>query len=373
MINIIRNHKLYYILALVVGMTVMFFGCEGPEGPAGEDGDDGATGPAGPAGIAGPAGPDMLDDCKLCHNNTTNILAAKTQWAASVHATGGHSYYGSITSCAPCHTSQGFLEVVSTGDDATVAAIPDPAQPNCRTCHKIHDAYDVTDWALTTTAAVVPLFDENASIDIGDGNLCANCHQARPAVIPAWDATVLDSTSLGRLGPHHGPQSNILAGISGWEVKPTGFMAYDNSAHTSLDDGCITCHMADAYGAYAGGHTMKIRYKRSSDAPADDPRFYDEGCETCHTTVDGEDKADAFAIEVQALLDALETDLVALGALIWDTEDEEFTQVTGKFNDIVVGAVWNYVLVLEDKSMGAHNPKYVEALLTNAKLALDAL
>jgi len=369
-INFTRNPKLYFIPALIVGLTIMFFGCEGP---AGADGTAGDAGTAGTDGLAGVDGVDANETCKVCHNSSDTITAKVAQYNASLHATGGHAYYGSMTSCAPCHTSQGFLEVVSTGDDATVAAIPDPAQPNCRTCHKVHNAYDITDWALTTTTAVVPLIDATASIDIGDGNLCARCHQARPADVPAWDATVLDSTSLGHFGPHYGPQSNLLAGISGWEVKPTGFMAYDNSAHTSLVDGCITCHMADAYGAYAGGHTMKIRYKRSSDAPEDDPRFYDEGCETCHTTVDGEDKADAFAIEVQALLDALETDLVALGALIWDTEDEEFTQVTGKFNDIVVGAVWNYVLVLEDKSMGAHNPKYVEALLTNAKLALDAL
>ena len=142
-------------------------------------------------------------------------------------------------------------------------------------------------------------------------------------------------------------------------------MVYDDSRHTSLEDGCITCHMADAYGAYAGGHTMKIRYERSGRA-----RFYDEGCATCHTTVDAEDLADAFAVEIQVLLDALETDLVALGALVAD--GEEFEPADGKFNDIVAGAVWNYVLVLEDKSMGAHNPKYVEALLTNAKEALVA-
>lgn len=355
MINFTRNPKLYFIPALIVGVTVMFFGCEGPEGPAGAD------------GAAGADGVDANESCKVCHNETDAVVAKQDQWAASVHATGGHSYYGSRVGCASCHTSQGFLEVVSTGDDTTVAAIPDPAQPNCRTCHKIHNAYDDTDWDLTTTTAVVPLIDATASIDIGYGNLCANCHQARPEDVPAANATVTDSTDLdSHWGPHHGPQSNVLAGISGWEVEPDGYMTYANSAHTGLDNGCITCHMADAYGAYAGGHTMKIRYERSGTA-----RFYDEGCVACHTTIDAEDEADAFAVEIQALLGELETDLVALGALVLDVD--EYEPADGKFNDIVAGAVWNYVLVLEDKSMGAHNPKYVEALLTNAKLALDAL
>ncbi len=355
MINITRNHKLYFIPAFIVGMVVIFFGCEGPEGPAGADGAD---------GIDGIDGVDANETCIVCHNETDAIVAKQEQWAASVHATGGHSYYGSNVDCAPCHTSQGFLEVVSTGNDTTVALIPDPAQPNCRTCHKIHNAYDDTDWDLTTITAVVPMFDAEASIDIGEGNLCANCHQARPADIPLATATTADSTELdSHFGPHHGPQSNVLAGISGWEVA--GSMTYANSTHTSLNDGCITCHMADAYGAYAGGHTMKIRYVRSGR-----DRFYDEGCVTCHTTVDAEDEADAFAVEIQALLDALETDLVARGGLVAD--GDEFEPADGKFNDIVAGAVWNYVLVLEDKSMGAHNPKYVEALLTNAKEALEA-
>ena len=362
MIRTIRNPRLYFPLVLILSLSAMFFGCEGPAGAKGDLGD---TGPAGPDGPQGPPGADANENCIVCHNETDVVAAKKEQWAASVHATGGHSYYGSRTSCAPCHTSQGFLEVVSTGADTTVAAIPDPAQPNCRTCHKIHDAYDENDWDLTTTAAVVPMIDATASIDIGYGNLCANCHQARPEDVPAANATVADSTDLdSHFGPHHGPQSNILAGISGWEVKPAGFIAYDDSRHTTLEDGCITCHMADAYGAYAGGHTMKIRYVRSDRA-----RFYDEGCVTCHA--DAEDEADAFADEIEVLLVALETELVALGALVPD--GEEFEPADGKFHDIVVGAVWNYVLVLEDKSMGAHNPKYVEALLTNAKLALDAL
>ncbi len=356
MINITRNPKLYFIPALIVGMAIMFFGCEGPAGE---------TGPAGSEGLQGLPGADANETCKVCHNETDVIVAKQDQWAASGHATGGHSYYGYRVGCAPCHTSQGFLEVVSTGDDTTVAVIPDPAQQNCRTCHKIHDAYDENDWALTTTTAVVPMIDATASIDIGDGNLCANCHQARPEDVPAANATVADSTDLdSHFGPHYGPQSNILAGISGWEVEPDGYMTYANSAHTSLADGCITCHMADPYGAYAGGHTMKIRYIRSDRA-----RFYDEGCVTCHA--DAEDEADAFAVEIQALLAALETDLVARGGLVAD--GEEFEPADGKFNDIVAGAVWNYVLVLDDKSMGAHNPKYVEALLTNAQLALDAL
>lgn len=356
MLRTIINPRLYFPLVLILSLSAMFFGCEGPEGPAGATGAD---------GLAGADGADLNETCIVCHNETDVLVAKQDQWAASVHATGGHSYYGSRVDCAPCHTSQGFLEVVSTGDDTTVATIPDPAQPNCRTCHKIHDAYDVTDWALTTTTAVVPMIDATASIDIGDGNLCANCHQARPEDVPAANATVADSTDLdSHFGPHHGPQSNILAGIGGWEVEPAGYMTYANSAHTSFPDGCITCHMADAYGAYAGGHTMKIRYVRSDRA-----RFYDEGCVTCHA--DAEDEADAFAVEIQALLDALETDLVALGGLVAD--GEEFEPGDGKFNDIIAGAVWNYVLVLEDKSMGAHNPKYVEALLTNAKLALATL
>ncbi|MCB7129801.1 MAG: hypothetical protein J3T61_09720, partial [Candidatus Brocadiales bacterium] len=281
MINFTRNPKLYFIPALIVGLTVMFFGCEGPAGE---------TGPAGSEGLQGLPGADANETCKVCHNDGDEpIKVRQIQWAASTHATGGN-FIRNDTDCAPCHTSQGFLEVVATGDDTTVVAIANPAPQNCRTCHTIHTNYDATDWANTKTTAVAPMIAPAASIDIGKGNLCAQCHQPRvpeqgiPAIDAATDAlytpVAADSVDSKYWGIHYGLQGTVLAGVGGWRYDGTA--GYTDDAHTTMvTDGCVTCHMADPpYAGNVGGHTMNVSYTYHGSA-----KFNLNGCSggTCHT------------------------------------------------------------------------------------------
>ena len=89
-------------------------------------GKDGATGPKGDTGATGA---DGVAKCGTCHNVTTQILAKQVQWENSTHATGGH-YQRNSTSCAVCHTNEGFRERIETGAFATVADILNPTPPN---------------------------------------------------------------------------------------------------------------------------------------------------------------------------------------------------------------------------------------------------
>ena len=183
------------ILFVVIGVTALFSGCA----------EDGVQGPSGTA------------TCEVCHGPDTVLLAKQIQWEASVHATGGHSRYGSRADCAHCHSHEGFKLAIA---GETVTAIDDPTPPNCRTCHNIHTNYDETDYALSTTASVEvtsPLINSVTTIGMGKGNLCANCHQYRER---EYELAVggSDYEIDSHFGPHHGPQSNIFAGFGGFEI-----------------------------------------------------------------------------------------------------------------------------------------------------------
>lgn len=330
----------YLSMLMIVCAAFMLTGCEGP------------TGPTGPAGAAGTA------NCALCHDLSTDLVAKIIQWETSVHATGGN-FERSTSECAPCHTSEGFTERLVTGAHETAADIVNPTPPNCRTCHQIHTNYDETDYALATEAPVT-LWINGETIDLGEGNLCAQCHQPRvPDPLPVVGGGDVEITS-SHWGPHHGPQAAMLAGTGGYEIS--GSVAYENSPHTThVTDACIVCHMADPFGNQAGGHTLNMTYEyHGYDTPLT------TGCKQCHGELDDFDYKGA-QTEIDGLLAQLKPLLIDIG-IMDDSEDA----VEGTFTADQAGALLNYFFVLEDKSHGVHNTKYARALLTNSIEALQS-
>ncbi|HRT67915.1 MAG TPA: hypothetical protein P5216_04160, partial [Bacteroidota bacterium] len=105
--------NLHNLFLLIFTGFFALMSCEGPKGP------EGAIGPQGPQGPAGPSG---AEQCGVCHNSTNELIAKKDQWVASKHAT-GHNFERSTKECAPCHTSQGYIEVIGTGSLTAAADI----------------------------------------------------------------------------------------------------------------------------------------------------------------------------------------------------------------------------------------------------------
>ncbi len=342
--------KITFYLLLVLLFTVgIMTSCTkvGPAGPAGKDGTNGTDGTDGTDGTAG---------CVQCHDNSQVILAKSLQWEASVHATGGN-FERNTKNCAPCHTSQGFLERIKTGADTTLATIENPAPQNCYTCHEIHQTYTPADWTNTTTSPV-ELWINGTIVDFGKGNLCANCHQPRipnPLPIIGGDSVIITSPYWG---VHHGPQAGILAGTGGYEIGS----GYSNSDHTTVvTDGCVTCHMAEAFGVQAGGHQMGMTYLYHGHE-----KINTTGCITCHPSgIDA--KIEATQTEVLDLLTQLKTLLIDHGAMT-----ETGGIITGKMSCDVAGGVLNYNMVEADGSEGVHNANYVRTLLTNSIQALSS-
>ena len=304
-------------LTVAIVLLSLVCGCKGPAGPAGVDGVDGTA------------------LCAVCHSDSTAVLARMIQWENSVHATGGN-FERNSTSCAPCHTSEGFVEVLATGAETTATDITNPTPISCRTCHNIHMAFTWNDFDLRTTAAVTFRIN-GGTFNMGDGNLCANCHQPRvPNPLPTvggGDVTITSSY----WGPHHGTQATILAGTGGYEIA--GSLPYGAVPHAGVTNGCPTCHMADPYGDQAGGHTMALTYEyHGSD------RDYTEGCNAtgCHSGLSDFDH-NGVQTTIEGVLATLKAALETEGILTTDDH-----AIPGTWTSIQAGALLSYVMVLED-------------------------
>jgi len=332
--------------------TAGFFltSCEGPMGPAG---------PAGKDGTNGIDGIDANQSCTECHTSSAQVELKQAQWENSVHATGENAAYANRTGCVRCHTSQGFLEYVAEGSDANISVPTDPMQINCYTCHKIHQTYTDNDWALTKPGAetlILKYADAAITYDVGNSNQCVGCHQARDvSPLPVIDGPDFEITS-NRIGVHHAPMANMLLGKLPFELPGTD---YPTSNPHKGDNGCLTCHLATPYGYEAGGHQMGMTYSQHGG-----PEILNTtGCLTCHASAPDFEELQT---EVAAKLATLQTQLTAAG--IYDPASELANK--GTFNANAVLAYLNYDAVVQDKSMGVHNPAYINAILDNS---IDAM
>ncbi len=345
-----KKRTFSFLLAIGVAITatsLFLAGCtkEGPMGPAGQDGQDGQ---------------DANATCTVCHTGDAKIVIAETQLMESPH--GAEFVLENGSSCGSCHTHQGFIQKLALPDTTIVlsAAVNNGVHLNCYTCHKIHQTYTGTDWGLTASGAFT-MKVPNATVNNGKGGLCIRCHQTRPRT--PWPATfppaATDSMNItsGHWGPHYGTQGVIYNGLSPFEFGtgyPTG------NAHVSgIADGCVGCHMKPG-AVEVGGHTFSMRNIEGGINATN-------SCNGtgCHTGLNTYDK-DGKQTEIAGLLHQLEVKLAQLNA--FDTVNHAIK--TGKKPTTVVCAVYNYLLVDNDGSLGVHNYQYTKTLLTNTLAVL---
>lgn len=314
-------------------------GTTGPAGPAGKDGVAGPAGPAGKDGTAGKdgvAGVDASTTCKDCHNDTSTLTGKAEAWSHSVHGSGAaFAYAGGNPACTGCHSGSGFSAAIAAGvpnSAAQKSALANPSRIDCRACHQIHTTYTKADWKLEKADAVKLIAVKDATFDGGMGNLCANCHQQRTAFPEAKDGKVaVDSTHWGG---HHGPEAALLLGVGGVgaDGKP--------SAHYKVENTCVGCHLGGA-GADANHSFMPVVGT----------------CVKCHPDAKSLDVKGKMT-ETKAKLEKLKVALTGKGLL-----DAKGVIVPGSYKPEYAAALWNYLLVEEDKSDGVHNETYANALL----------
>ncbi|MBN2237812.1 MAG: hypothetical protein JW729_09640 [Bacteroidales bacterium] len=317
-------------------------------------------GPAGLAGLDGADGQDGLDGqdgnvtCLACHSGNT-ISSRQFQYASSVHKAGTNvAYAGGRAGCAECHSSEGFIEYHANGSvDSDISM---PSAINCETCHTIHTTFEYTDFALRSSTPVAMKIDAGTVIDLGDGsNLCINCHQARTAEPNTASPGETFRISSTHYGPHHGPQVNVFAGIGFAEIAgPVDYPVAGTSKHYQ-EASCTVCHMGD-YVDKQGGHTFNPSLA---------------ACNECHSTTSFDYGGVQFDVEEKLV--ELRDLLVGLNVVAWSEADGAFEPNPGTYPMIQAQAYYNWIGLEEDRSLGVHNPQYVNALLTNTIEALKVV
>ena len=373
------NYKsLSKLLLLGFSFVLMLASCtkEGPMGLPGLDGKDGLNGSDGTNGADGNL------SCLVCHSAAT-MDEITTAFELSKHFTGTSFSRGTSASCGRCHSSDGFVEFARSGE-AIGADVS--THLSCVTCHNNHSSLeDDISAPLRELGEVEFVAVPGTSWDFEAGNLCATCHQARRphtdyyasaaktytreftgddiavyqahgAVGPNGSKTlnatadtltvVFDVpmthvyTSSTHAGPHHGPQSNMIAANIGTQMGTPFEQAHHN---------CVNCHM---HGEVPGhGHTYEPDYP--------------EMCNNCHgDAVDVKGEQDAIA----ARMAAIEAELEHLGAI--HIAEDGVHPMYASLPKAQWDAFWNFMCLWEDSSHGVHNFGYARQLLNQAENAL---
>jgi hypothetical protein len=142
-----------------------------------------------------------------------------------------------------------------------------------------------------------------------------------------------------------------------------GFGASSNHPHKNIENACVDCHMAEPFGAQAGGHTMNIAYDYHGATEVNHA-----GCVGCHP--DGDElavKTEELQAEVSELLADLKVLLDASGI----TKEGSDSSIPGTYSADVAAACLNYKALTEDRSLGVHNPTYIKNTLKNSIAALE--
>ncbi|MCZ4693298.1 hypothetical protein DWB61_02110 [Ancylomarina euxinus] len=344
------KRKQFKIWLLFLAVGAIFAACEGPQGIAGLNGTDGANGTNGVDGTDGNA------TCMACHSGETksNIEA---QFSMSVHSSGVNAvdYAGGRASCAACHSHQGFVQFANNGE--VLGNITNPTAWECATCHGLHETMEATDYALRLKDPVKPIFDPTTTMDLkGNSNLCANCHQSRraePNIDKPGDTYNITSTHYG---PHHGAQANVVAGVGFAQIAGSVDYPEAGSAKHLNQASCTGCHMAEFDAEEGeGGHSWK-------------PSLL--ACNTCHDASNTDFNYGGVRTDVEDKLIELRDQLITLGVVGGDDVDG-YHPVVGTYPMKQAQAFFNWVGLEEDRSFGAHNPKYVKALLQNSIEAME--
>jgi len=283
--------------------------------------------------------------CFDCHSDSDlSLVSAEAQWQNSQHAS-GENIDRNTRGCENCHTHEGFLKV------QTGAILPDPFDNptaiHCFTCHAPHSS-----GTLALRVNDPQILQDGSSFDLGGANICSSCHQSRRNV----NTYVTEPTELSEhFGPHHSPQTDLLLATNGYEYA--GYMYEDVMFHRTLtEDGCLDCHFRVTSNYVLGGHSFNMGWDEGGEEALNTA-----ACEACHGDLD-DFNYNAAQDTTAALLTRLGSALQAAGLLTGELHppDDVFTSADS------AGAVWNYLIVEEDRSHGVHNAGYAHSLLRSS-------
>jgi predicted CXXCH cytochrome family protein len=283
--------------------------------------------------------------CGQCHDAPSHH-AKNLEWGQSAHATsaseGANIEALNRDPCAQCHTAQGYVDVTISGGQLSVP-YTDVQPVSCPACHDPHDASNPGQLRRASLAEA-----------------CTGCHKNRVS-------------SRGLHHSHQGPMLDGTAsppytgqvGIGTWGGWQLAGYQYTNSAHTSISDKCVVCHMAavpaDSLQGKLGDHSFKVAYQQDSTHTL----FNTAGC-VCHgaggAAAVTQDYVEESQAQVATLLNTLKSLLPLKGSAPYAHTDTSYHAWT----PIKKAGAYNYYFVLNDGSEGVHNHDYTVALLQSS-------
>ncbi len=326
--------------------------------------------------------------------------------------------------CAACHTVEGFVTFYALADTSWSTSqsfinrlisetgdvdIEDPdsfpgyaslPQVSCITCHPSHDPGDI-----------IRLNELDYSGAVGDTTrravLCMTCHNVRG--LESGNGS--GQSGVGELEIPRHPQKELFEGVKnpdndllrGVESLP-GFIGAD-SAHAGTDnipDACMGCHyliaadesLSEAPLKTTTGHSFVPRlenclaschqiddfllasgtaasFEDSTIATFDFGSIYYSVISDPGIDHDGDGKVEPFQVEVSGMLNELKNALTAEGVPFEYSQGLfDLTQMASR-TTTERAAAYNYDFVVEDGSLGYHNPIYVVNLLASSISAMS--
>ena len=270
----------------------------------------------------------------------TPLDAIEKQWARSPHAgstdTVEERALMNREACAPCHTAQGYWEVILDGRRSS-APYENPAGLTCIACHLPAEG-----------AAPQPGLRAGSP-----EQACAGCHDlTRQGDAEGSSACTQGSVLLGAGLPGRTPDERA-------------------GGHSRVPRGCVGCHMArppaDVDDPPVGGHTFRVASNGAG------PRILNAyACRCCHALMNDE--------IVRASQERVRALLAELAALLpkaskgqgGSPQSEPVSPGDPSLTPAQSRAASAYYMVLRDGTYGAHDPAYARGILEEAIAGLKA-
>jgi len=297
--------------------------CDSCHGP--QDSEGGHAGTAGAPRVSLDSGV-----CAICHGEPLRHGRFQ-QWQESGHGNFHTAIEeGTISTCAPCHSAQGFVEWSKAptpfDKDYSVVAPPsaDIVQPQtCAACHDPHSLGNASGEPNTATVRLQnrtpELIGGFAAAAVGRGAICMLCHNSRRG--PYSTSLYGEDYHNGNVEmedrtPHAGTQADILMGENAFFVTPGA-----RGSHSLVTDTCANCHMEQTPPpADLSYHLSGTNHTFESSAGI---------CLNCHQTS-----------VLESLQDTVETQLANLETLIEEALKSDIDSIAA--NTAVTGVLLAY-------------------------------
>ena len=295
--------------------------------------------------------------CSPCHSGQLE------EWLVSGHGNVvdadievfNEEHYAHNSSCDFCHTSEGFIRE----HDPRYADYEFPEEQSfigCVTCHDPHSAGNTYQIRDLGDEPIMYVEDDEADVPtmsgFGTGQVCVQCHHARRDYD---NVTGQIESGSSHFGPHGSPQMDMFIGYGSYELADYTYdRLNDGFNHNNVDNGCVGCHMVRE--AEVHGEVQEHSFHTF------EPEF--GSCEGCHTDMtDIEGLRSGLITEIEEKLDAIAVLCGYTDHLDFETNWDSDNSGKERWQREVGYAA---MFVLEDGSMGTHNPTYAKSLLDNA-------